>query len=203
MRRSLRPLVFPTALAGAALVWSAIAQADQVGIQVVSQDVSVDTSNMTATFKVTFDQPPQFVANDSGQPQAFQYEIDADNGVAAPSMDWSDIDTVIRGGEIWEGQGVPVRDSQGDGGMNSGGWGPVRAFLPFDLNGDTVTFTAGLSALGDTDGKFRYRLIASDNGEMTGQAAGAVIPMPPALWTGIFMLGAIVAVGKLRILKPI
>ena len=49
MRRSLRPLVFPTALAGAALVWSAIAQADQVGIQVVSQDVSVDTSNADLT----------------------------------------------------------------------------------------------------------------------------------------------------------
>ena len=43
----------------------------------------------------------------------------------------STVDAVIRGGEIWEGRGIPVREPEGFGGDNSGGWGPVTALLPF------------------------------------------------------------------------
>jgi hypothetical protein len=171
---------------------------------VVDHSVAVDKADMTATFSITFDQKPEFVAVDNGQPNAFQIEVDADTTNLDRAIEWSDIDTVIRGGEIWEGNGIPVRERDGDGGANAGGWGPLRALLPYDVAGNTVTFTAGLTAIGDDDGAFRYRVISTTNGEMTGSSVGvAVIPFPAAVWTGLSMLGGISIARKTRLLARV
>src|SRR5207248_1105170 len=127
MRRSLISVaVLATGLG--AVRW---AHAAEVDFHIIDQSVVVDRPAGTATFTLTFDRQPDFIAIDHGQGQAFQYEVDVDSTSFDRPIDWSDIDTVIRGGELFEGRGLPVRDRDGaDGGPDSGGWGPVRALLP-------------------------------------------------------------------------
>ena len=160
----------------------------------VDQSVAVDLTKQTATFTLKFDEKPDFVPSPGagGQPMAFQYEIDGDSTSFSQPLAWEDIDSVIRGSEIGAGQGLPVRDRSGDGGgAEAGGWGPMRALLPYQIEDDTLTFTAGLSALGDTDGKFRYRVMTIENGSVTSEAQGAVIPLPAAWGTGLTVLTAL------------
>jgi hypothetical protein len=183
-----RSIAFPVIV----LSFAATGRAEVVDFQIISHEVSVDHAMQSATFTLEFNRAPDFAAD------AFQYEIDADTSSLDNSIGWSDIDTVIRGGEIAQGNGLPVRDREGDGGPNSGGWGPVRALLPFELDGTILTFSSGLTAIGDTDGRFRYRLFTAQDGALTGQSVTNVIPLPTALWSGVAMLGGL---GILRALR--
>ncbi len=197
------------AAAGAACVFATVgivshANADPVDFHIVSNSVSVDRAKNSATFTLTFDQKPDFVAVDNGQPDAFQYEIDADSTSMGRTIGFNDVDAVVRGGEIFEGKGLPVRSPSGDGGSNSGGWGPVKALLPFQTSGDSVQFTTDLGTIGDNgDGQFRYRVFTTQNGTFTGQVVGAVIPLPAAVWTGLTMLGGIGVFRQIRRLPRI
>jgi hypothetical protein len=168
-----------------------LARAESQNFHLVDQSVEVSPLRGTATFSLTFDQHPSFVAIDNGQLEAFQYEVDVDNQNTTKPIGFDDIDTVIRGAEIFEGQGIPVRDRDGSGGAHAGGWGPVRAMLPFEVNDNTLTFTTTLAALGDTDGKFRYRLFTTDNGGLTTDIQAAAIPLPLAAWSGALLLGGL------------
>ena len=204
-----RTRVSRSSVAAAACVFAStagiasIASADPVDFHIVSHSVSVDRAKNTATFSLTFDQKPDFVAVDNGQPDAFQYEIDADSTSMGRTIGFNDVDAVIRGGEIFEGKGLPVRTPSGDGGSNSGGWGPVKALLPFQTSGDTVQFTTDLGTIGDNDGQFRYRVFTTQNGTYNGQVVGAVIPLPAAVWTGLTMLGGIGVFRQIRRLPRI
>ena len=112
------------------------------------------------------------------------------------------IDTIIRGAEIRSGVGaMPIRDRDGEGGPGSGGWGPIRAMLPFELDDRTFTFTAPLSAIGDDDGRFRYRLISLQDGSLTGEAWSAAVPLPAGVWSGVIMLSALAAARVLRSIR--
>ena len=182
---------------------STAAFADATDFAIVSQKVTVDRAASTANFSLTFNRDPVFVSSGDSQSDAFQYEIDVNSTDFSHPLTASTVDAVIRGGEIWEGRGIPVRFPTGDGGHEAGGWGPVRALLPFDLNGSTVTFTAPLADFGDSNGKFRYRAIATENGALTTQSVGAVIPLPASIWSGLILLGAVSIGRKLRILQRI
>ena len=210
MRRSSRVVSSATiaaaaaVAAGAAMVAlpAATARGAEADFKIVDHSVAVDLQKQTATFTLVFDERPDFVAGDMGQPMAFQYEIDAHDTSLNTPLTFNDIDTVVRGTEIGRGQGLPVRDRDGDGGgPEAGGWGPVRALLPFELTDNTLTFTAGLSALGDTDGKFRYRVLTTENGSVTSEAQGAVIPLPAASLTGVGMLTALGVARVVRMRK--
>ena len=194
--RLLAPAVFLTIGAASA----GIVRAESQDFHLVDQSVEVNRTDGIATFSLTFDQRPSFVAIDSGQLKAFQYEIDTNSDDASKPIVFDQIDTIIRGAEIWEGQGIPVRDRDGNGGAHAGGWGPVRAMLPFDVDEqtNTLTFSAPLSALGDTDGKFRYRLFTTDNGGLTTDIQAAAIPLPLAAGSGATLLAATCAAGRLR-----
>ena len=174
-----------------------VARAESQDFHLVDQSVEVDRTNGLATFSLTFDQHPSFVAIDSGQLKAFQYEVDVDSQDTSKPIVFDQIDTIIRGGEIWEGQGIPVRDRDGNGGAHAGGWGAVRALVPFNVDEatNTLTFSTSLSNLGDTDGKFRYRLFTTDNGGLTSDIQAAAIPLPVAAWSGVVLLGALGATG--------
>jgi hypothetical protein len=193
MRRS---IVLPAVLVG--LGAASVGRGSAVNFHLVSDSVEVNQPARTATFKLNFDQPPDFIPVGQAQKDAFQYEIDANHASFGQPIGYGDISAVIRGNEIWQGNGIPVRQRDGDGGANSGGWGPVRALVPFDLTGSTLTFTASLDTLGDQDGQFRYRLITTDSGTLTGETNGAVIPLPAAVWSGLMMLGGLGAARKLR-----
>ena len=172
----------------------------------VDQACTVDKDAGTATFRLNFAQPPRFFLPHGGggggggdQPDAFQIEIDGDHNTFDHPIEFEEIDSVVRGAEISASEGIPVREREGDGGgEQSGGWGPVRAVVPFELDGSTLTFTAGLSAIGDQDGKFRYRVITIESGAVTSEVNAAIIPVPAALWGGMMLLGGAGVVHKLR-----
>ena len=199
MRRS---MYLPAVLAAGfgALPAASVARADTEDLHIVWQDVSVDTDAHTATFTLTFNRAPVFSlpTGESEQNEAFQFEIDGDADTFDSPLLFSDIDSVIRGSEIYRSLGLPVREPEGDGGPDAGGWGPVRALIPFDLSDQTLTFTTGLTTIGDNDGRFRYRLITTDGGTLTGTIQAALIPLPAAAWPGIVVLGAI---GVARVLR--
>jgi len=187
--RSLRSLPFMFIL----LAVPTFSWAESQDFRFVAQSVVVDPAQRTAVFSLTFSQTPSFVAVDGTQLQSFQYEIDADSEDASTPIAFNTIDAVVRGAEIFAGNGheLPIRDRQGAGGPNAGGWGPVRAIVPFELTDDTLTFTTSWSDIGDQDGKFRYRVFTSDVGSITAdaQVSTAAIPLPAGMWTGMITLG--------------
>jgi hypothetical protein len=166
----------------------------------VDQSVLVDTTAGTATFRLDFGHEPRFFVPEGAteQPDGFQIEVDGDHNTFDHPIQFEEIDSVVRGAEIFGGDEIPVRDPQGDGGATAGGWGPVRATLPFELQGSTLTFTTGLDTIGDQDGKFRYRIITTENGSLVSEVNAAIIPVPIALWGGMMMLGGAGVVHKLR-----
>jgi hypothetical protein len=199
MRHSIFQSTFASASVIVALIvgaagYPSIAVGATADFRVVAQSVSVDRDAGTATFTLDFDREPRFFLPHGGggdQPDGFQIEIDADYNMFDRPIAFDDIDAVVRGAEIFAGDGIPVRDRDGDGGGDrAGGWGPVRALVPFDLDGSSLSFTTGLQTLGDDDGQFRYRLIATDGGALTSEInAATIIPLPAAAWSGMALLG--------------
>ena len=189
-----RGVVLPAVLVG---LGTAAAVAGPVDFQIVSQSVLVDRVGKTATFALTFNQKPDFsLVPGDGQANAFQYEVDpnwAGLDAGGGGVGFDDINAIVRGSEIWEGTGLPIRQRDGNGGEPnvSGGWGPVRDIVPFEVKGDAFSFTTSLDDLGDSDGVFRYRVFATDRGRMTSEINGNVIPLPAAVATGLVMLGGV------------
>ena len=198
MRRS---TYLPAVLAaGVGALWTpALVRGVTEDFQIIHQAVDVNNAAQTATFTLTFNRAPDFSATPGdGQNEAFQYEIDGDADAFDTSLSFDDIDAIVRGAEIYKGESLPVRERDGDGGPDAGGWGPVRALLPFELDEQTLTFTTGLMTIGDDDGRFRYRLISIEGGALTGEIQAAMIPLPAAVWPGIVMLGTIGAARVFR-----
>jgi hypothetical protein len=198
MRRTLFTPALVTGL-GITVPSLTTANAEPVDFQLLSHSCTVDEGAGAATFRLIFDRVPDFSATDHHQRQTFQLEIDADATNFDRPIDFSDVDAVIRGGEISRGQGIPVRDREGTPDENSGGWGPVRALIPYTVQAESLTFTVGLSAINDTDGHFRYRVFTTDNGGLTSEAVGAVVPLPLGIWTGLALLGGIGVAGRVRL----
>jgi hypothetical protein len=196
-----RPILLTAAavLAGLGLVSpSAVRAATTEEFDLAGHAVDVDTNTATATFRLSFTREPRFFVTPGGeeQPDAFQIEIDADYTLFDRPILFEDVDS---GAEISATDGIPVRDREGDGGgEEAGGWGPVRGFAPFELDGATLAFTTNLQTIADTDGKFRYRIITIENGSLTSEVSAAIIPIPVALGGGMMMLGGAALVHKLR-----
>ena len=198
-----RTIIFSAAVLAALGLSSSLARAGTTNdFHLVDQACTVNKDAGTATFRLNFTQAPQFSGPHGGggaQPDAFQIEIDADHNAFDHPIEFDEIDSVVRGAEISSGNGIPVRDRDGDGGgEQSGGWGPVRAVVPFELDGSALTFTTGLSTIGDQDGKFRYRVITMQEGSLTSEVNAAIIPVPAALGGGMLLLGGAGAAHKLR-----
>ncbi len=204
MRRHRQAVLFGAAVI-ASLGGARGALAETVDFRLDSHSVAVERAALTATFTLTFNQPPNFVAAPGEtQVNAFQYEIDAgwsEPPAGAPdtgTVDFNSISTVIRGAEISGGSGLPIRDRDGAGGASAGGWGAVRELVPFEVQDQTLTFTTPLDSLGDSDGVFRYRLFTTDRGLLTSEANGVAIPLPPAVAAGALTLGAAALARRLR-----
>ena len=200
MRRTTKLLNLAAAFAAASLVFFADAPAAraQEAFALAGHSVEVDNAASTATFRLTFNREPVFFVSEGTATDAFQVEIDGDSTSFDQPLLFDTIDAVVRGAEISQADGLPIRDREGDGGEGSGGWGPVRGFVPFDLDGDTISFTTAWSLIGDDDGKFRYRIIAIDDGSVTSEVTAAIIPVPAALWGGAIMLSSAGLLHKLR-----
>ena len=189
-QRTARRAIVPAAIIASLGIAGGAALGEPVSFELVSHDVQVDRGAQTATFTLTFTRAPNFSTS------AFQYEIDAawpglDSAGGAGTIDFNSISTVVRGSEIGAGSAVPIRDRDGNGGAGAGGWGAVRALVPFQVQDQNLTFTTALSNIGDTDGVFRYRLFTTDSGQVTSDATGVAIPLPPAVAAGLVTLGGL------------
>ena len=160
----------------------------RAGLLILSQSVNVSLDQQEATFTVAFDHPPMFGPRDSlGRPlESFQYEI-APDCTNIDQCPFTAIRAVVRGDEIDGGHMIPIRDgieNGSDPNPASGGWGYVRGDVPFQLRGDTLTFSAPLSMLQAPDGQFAYRVFTTSSGQTDSLVTGQSIPLPAALWTG-------------------
>jgi hypothetical protein len=163
----------------------------RAGLRIVDQSVSVDTERQTAAFFARFDSAPDlFTRDEFGRlADSFQYEVDAD-GPLRPDDPVGPVEAVIRGDEIFDAGALRVRAAgrgvQPDPDPIAGGWGPVRLAVPFDLDGPDLSFEVPLAALGDTDGRFSYRLFTVEFGLTVDEVQGVAgparsLPLPPAL----------------------
>ncbi len=142
---------------------------------IVDEWVTLDSDNETVTFSIQFSNQYDFatVSANNSQAAEFQYYIDNDAGLVPVRQ--ADIESVIRGGEMWIDGSVVARDAscQPCGGVaTTGGWGTVLASASPDFNGDQMTFTMDWADLGIVDGKFSYNLLIVEYGGSSDEAYG-------------------------------
>jgi hypothetical protein len=116
----------------------------------VSQSAVFSPRTGDVTFRIVFNQLPDFSTDPSGQQtDAFQYFI-----VGNPSLPYpSNYVSIIRGGEIYSTTGlIPIRNAvpPDSSDPNSGGWGTIRGEVPYTLNGTRLTFVAPLSLISNS-----------------------------------------------------
>jgi len=120
-------------------------------------------------FMVEFNQSPNFSTVDSvgRQANSFQYFILGDSSLPYPAK----YDSIIRGDEIdLSGNTLPLRNSVPPvSDPIAGGWGALRGSVPFNVNGNTLTFSTPLSLISNhsLDGNFAYRLESYEFGALT------------------------------------
>jgi len=164
-----------------------------------AQSAIFDPVTGNVTFSLMFNQGPDFYTVDTFGRAAtdFQYFV-----YGAPTAGYpAEFDSIIRGGEIYLGQGIPVRNatpSVPD--PNAGGWGAIRTRVPFTVAGASLTFSVPLTLLSDrsTDGHFTYTLqtdvYGALNQRVTGQSSVVASPEP----SGLPILCGLVMVALLR-----
>ncbi len=173
----------------AAVVLSAVAPAARADFALVSPDLTVNRQAGTVSFSLQFNQVPDFYTVDAYGRPADSFQVEFDGNSALPN----DLTAVVRGDEIHVADAVRVRSPQGNGGANSGGWGPIVGTVPFSLTGNTVAFTVPAADLGWTGGSWQANLFSLSYGDLTAQQTVNSVPTPPALWGGL--AGLIVVAG--------
>jgi len=129
-------------------------------LQVVDESATYNPATGVVDFTLTFNQHPDFrTVDEQGRPAtAFQYFIVGDDTAPDPER----FDAIIRGVELQsKPRLLPIRySSPPDPDPRSGGWGAIRATVPYELHGRVLTFSAPLDALSDhsIDGRFTYVL---------------------------------------------
>jgi hypothetical protein len=127
-------------------------------LHIVYESAVYDPETGNVDFTVQFDRAPNFRKVDQygRQADSFQYFIVGDDTLPYPQ----NFDAIIRGDEIQlRSRLLPIRNSAPpDPDPAAGGWGTIRATVPFQLHGHVLTFSAALTALTDhsTDGRFTY-----------------------------------------------
>lgn len=142
--------------AGAAFTAPARAQ----DLSVVAESVVYCADAGEVRFTLTFSRVPDFttVDADGRQADSFQYYV---------HKPWDQpwlFDVLIRGEEIHVNGDLRVRDRYGAGGPDAGGWGNLRAAVPFRREGATVTWSLPLAALAEDDGAFYYTIDVAEYG---------------------------------------
>ena len=73
-------------------------------------------------------------------------------------------------------------------GPEAGGWGPVVAAVPFEMNGTTLSFQVPWKDLREKQAAFSWSVISTETGAQTTYFTGTSVPLPPAAWTGLATL---------------
>ena len=180
--------MFARTLAGSALAVALSAMfvpAARADFALVSQDLTLNRQDDTASFSLTFNQAPDFTTVDADGRPANSFQVEFDGAVDPTTALPDDLTAVVRGDEIHVADAIRVRAPTGNGGADSGGWGPVVATVPFSLTGDTVTFAMPADDLGWTGGAWQANIFSLAYGSLTAQQTVSSIPTPPAFWGGL------------------
>jgi hypothetical protein len=154
---------------GAMLPVSSAAAQATCGLCLRSQSAVFDPDTGQVTFRMVFTKVPDFETRDEfGRPaEGFQYYIVGDRSLPYPR----NFDTIIRQEEI----GIPdgmlrIRNAYpSDPDPRSGGWGTIRADIPYQLDRRVLIFSVDLGVVSDhsTDGHFNYELQLGGYGGIT------------------------------------
>jgi hypothetical protein len=181
--------------------------ADSSPLEIVDSSVSLDLAARTATFDLQFNHAPDFHTLDSAGrvEDSFQYFINPNwsGNTQNLQLNYGQFSDVVRGDEIHTSGKLLIRDATAppNPDPNSGGWGPVVAALPFHVKGDSLAFTATFSDLRAPKGTFSYEVYTTHFGGTVSTLQSWAVPMPPAAWSGLAMLGAMGALTGARKLR--
>ena len=180
-----------------------IAGQSRAGVRALQQSVEVNRSSGTATFSLSFDHPPDFIATDAGARPVDSFQVEVD-GLWKPGQPLvQDLTAIIRGDEIHFDGILPIRAAMPPvSEPHAGGWGAIVDTIPFTTNANQVKFTAPLSALGITGEFFSYRALTMHDGQITASAEAATVPLPEALSAGacgLVILGAYLHRQRMRL----
>jgi hypothetical protein len=128
----------------------------------------IDDSGVV-NFMLQFNRVPDFFAADDygRQADAFQFYIASSTNIPMfyPPRPYR---SLLRGGEIQYGNGISIRNDgpPDDSDPHSGGWGSLRGSVPFNLTGQTLTFSVAAAIL-NVQGPFAYSLLLTSFGAQT------------------------------------
>ena len=191
------------------------------GIEIVGESAAVDRDAGIVRFSLEFSGSPDlWTVDEFGRvADSFQYEIDGD-WRAPIGLPPEGLDAVVRGDEIRIADALRIRqagfDVAPDPDPDAGGWGAVRAELPFLLVGNELTFDAPLDVVGDDgDGYFAYRVFTTEYGLTTSMVESRLlppgeepvpgptpIPLPAPLHATIVAAGVLASAALARRLRP-
>jgi len=157
------------------------AQSKAFLIDSYSAKINMMTPVPDIQFSVTFNQPPDFVNVDAG--------VDA-CGCQVDDFQIYTLDSLIRGPEIYTTHNTIRIRSYGPpqpGDSASGGWGPIIATVPFNLSGDTITFSAPFDLFNNSP-FFTYTIQTDYNGAAQEYVQGSTAAPEPATWA-MMLLG--------------
>jgi hypothetical protein len=171
-------------------------------LTVISESAVVNENTKEVLFTINFNKTPDFLSTDEfgRQADSFQYFIEADGKfpIWRGSPYYSELDAIVRGEEIHVAGTVRFRKalpSSSD--PNSGGWGDIRGSVPYNLNGNTVSFSAPPQLLGDSDGFFSYGLewyeFGASSGFIENKSVSSKEVHEPASMLGILTFAALSA----------
>jgi hypothetical protein len=190
-------------LAGPALavaLVAAIAPAARADFALVSEDLTLTRQDPDAHFSLTFNQAPNFATIGTSTTPVDSFQIEFDGTSTIPFEIPSDMTAVVRGDEIHVADNIRIRTPTGDGGPDSGGWGPVVGTVPFSLTGTTVSFDIPKGELGYTGGDWTASVFSLDAGSLTAQQTVTSVPTPPAFWGGLAGLAVVAGLSVRRTL---
>ncbi|HET6249672.1 MAG TPA: hypothetical protein VFE47_18430 [Tepidisphaeraceae bacterium] len=190
------------ALAGGSIVFGMCASAS-AGLSILSQQVDVDRADQDVIFTLDFNHVPDFKTVDSAgrHVDSFQYEIVPNTSTPISQVPFSSVGAVVRGDEIGSGNVVPIRNgfSNGvDANPAAGGWGTVRGSVPFSVQGNTLSFTAGFNVIGTSNGVFSYRVFTTNFGSTVTTIDSISVPLPAPVPAALVTVAAFAGIGLLR-----
>ncbi len=189
--------MFARTLAGSALavVFSAVAApVASADFALVSQDLTINRQADTVAFSLTFNQAPNFGYDAATGTPVDSFQVEFEGAATMPG----DLTAVVRGDEIHVSNAVRIRSATGNGGADSGGWGPIVGSVPFALTGDTIKFAVPTSELGWTGGGWSANVYSFAAGDLTAAQSASSIPTPPAFWAGLAGLAVVAGLSAHR-----
>jgi hypothetical protein len=173
------------------LVATAGHEASALPLEILAQSSVYDPVSNQVDFAISFNRVPDFLTVDGlgRQADGFQYWIFYDNNPLHITLP-PELSALIRGVEIHVGGNLRIRSAAPPAVDDPyyGGWGAIRAVIPFNLVDTALTFSVDLTKLGDADGKFAFRLDTFEYGDTTDSVVGGtagpyyLIPEPDSLF---------------------